>query len=321
MSKTQAVAKKKEGPESIESYLKKMQPEIARALPRHVSPERMSRIALTEFRKNPELAACDLISFLGAVVQCSQLGLEPGGALGQIYLVPFYNKKRGCKEVQVIPGYKGLIELARRSGRITSIAARAVYDGDEFSYQYGLDEQCIHRPTTGPRGDLTHVYAVVQFKDGGRDFEVMTRSEVELVRDGLKFPNPVWKSHFDEMAKKTVIRRISKRLPLSPELIDASNLDDNYGEQHNYNVFDIEHTEPVTLASDSTTVKEVNAEMAAEAETNQAKVLFDKIEKHVAAQIAAGATAEQVEELIGIPMEKVAECNFEQLTAIWDSLN
>ena len=175
---------------------------------------------MTEFRKDPKLATCDLTSFLGAIVQCAQLGLEPGSALGHVYLIPFKNRRRNCTEVQIIIGYKGLVELARRSGMVISITPRAVHEGDEFSYRYGLNEECEHRPTADTPGELSHVYVVVKFKDGGHDFEVMTRAEVENVRNGLKFPNPVWESHFEEMAKKTVIRRIAKRLPLSPEFAD-----------------------------------------------------------------------------------------------------
>src|SRR5699024_349340 len=112
-----------------------MKEQLAAALPRHMTAERMIRIATTEIRKVPALGNCDTMSFVSAIVQCSQLGLEPGSALGHAYLLPFGNKneKSGKKNVQLIIGYRGMIDLARRSGQIASLSARVVREGDEFS--------------------------------------------------------------------------------------------------------------------------------------------------------------------------------------------
>ena len=205
----------------------KIKAQMALALPKHMTSDRLARIALTEIRKVPTLAKCDQTSFLGAIMQCAQLGLEPGGALGHAYLLPFENRKKGITEVQFIVGYRGMIDLARRSGQIVSLTARTVHENDEFSYQYGLSEDLKHVPATGERGALQYVYAVAKLKDGGVQFEVMSRSDVDKVRAQSKAGNyGPWQTHYDEMAKKTVIRRLFKYLPVSIELATAVTMDE-----------------------------------------------------------------------------------------------
>jgi len=205
----------------------KIKAQMALALPKHMTSDRLARIALTEIRKVPTLAKCDQTSFLGAIMQCAQLGLEPGGALGHAYLLPFENRKKGITEVQFIVGYRGMIDLARRSGQIVSLTARTVHENDEFSYQYGLNEDMRHVPATGERGALLYVYAVAKLKDGGVQFEVMSRSDIDKVRAQSKAGNyGPWQTHYDEMAKKTVIRRLFKYLPVSIELATAVTMDE-----------------------------------------------------------------------------------------------
>ena len=205
----------------------KIKAQMALALPKHMTSDRLARIALTEIRKVPTLAKCDQTSFLGAIMQCAQLGLEPGGALGHAYLLPFENRKKGITEVQFIVGYRGMIDLARRSGQIVSLTARTVHENDEFSYQYGLNEDLKHVPATGDRGALLYVYAVAKLKDGGVQFEVMSRSDIDKVRAQSKAGNyGPWQTHYDEMAKKTVIRRLFKYLPVSIELATAVTMDE-----------------------------------------------------------------------------------------------
>jgi recombination protein RecT len=214
---------------TIEDLLKKHGPEIALALPQHVTPERLLRIALSEVRRNPRLAQCSAPSLLGAIFTCAQLGLEPGGALGHCFLIPYRD------ECQFQIGYKGMIELARRSGQIQSLSARSVYENDHFEYSYGLHEDLVHQPATGERGELTHAYAVARLMDGGIQFEVMDRYELEEIRDGsqgyqtaIKYnkKDTPWISSFDEMCRKTVIRRMFKYLPVSIELVKAASLDE-----------------------------------------------------------------------------------------------
>lgn len=203
--------------------------QMALALPKHMTADRLARIALTEVRKVPALARCDQTSFLGAIMQCASLGLEPGGALGHAYLLPFENRKKGTTEVQFIVGYRGMIDLARRSGQIVSIEARTVHAADKFRVALGLEPKLEHEPAweADDRGPLRFVYAVAKLHGGGVQFDVMSRAEIEKVRAQSKAGQSVpWVSHFDEMAKKTVIRRLFKYLPVSIEIARAVGLDE-----------------------------------------------------------------------------------------------
>lgn len=210
----------------------KVKAQMALALPKHVTAERLARVALTEVRKNPALARCDQTSFLGALMTCAQLGLEPGGPLGHAYLIPFENRKANRSEVQFIVGYRGMIDLARRSGQIVSIEARPVYEGDKFEVSFGLDSSLHHvpdfdNPNRVQPDKLLFVYAVAKLKDGGVQFDVMSRREVEAVRAqsraGTSGP---WVTHFEAMALKTVVRRLFKWLPVSVELAAAIEADE-----------------------------------------------------------------------------------------------
>jgi recombination protein RecT len=216
-------------------------PAIKAVLPEHMKPERMMKIALRCLRTTPKLMACTLESLFGAVITCSQLGLEPNTPQGHIYLIPFENKRKRCHEVQVLIGYKGLVDLARRSGEIDTLSTRPVFENDEFEIEYGTDESIRHRPCLdGDPGEMIGVYAVAKLKGGGVQFEFMPRSAIERIRDGSqgyqsavrfnKNDNP-WQTNFEEMARKTAIRRITKYLPSSVELSGALALDDRSGAQ------------------------------------------------------------------------------------------
>ena len=255
----------------VAQLLKSQLAEIKRALPTHLSPDRFARIALTELRKNPQLTQCDPFSFLGAVIQCAQLGLEPGNGLGHAYLIPFKNRKLGVTECQFIPGYKGLIDLCRRSGQIDSISARVVYEKDFFEFEYGDDERIKHRPYVvpvddegkpmGDAGRIMFVYAIAKLKDGGVQREVMTREQIMRVRDRGN-TNPVWETDFDEMARKTVVRRIVKYLPVSASLstaISADNSAYNGETQENWKALDINY-EPQAALPDPEKFKEVSSQ-------------------------------------------------------------
>lgn len=219
----------------------KFKSQLAVALPKHMNSERMTRIALTEIRKVPKLAECNQASFLGALMVCAQLGLEPGAALGHAYILPFdkRQKVRGewktvDTEAQLIIGYRGMIDLARRSGQILSIESRAVFSADRFEVSFGLDSRLVHEPAwdVADRGELRFVYAVAKLKDGGVQFEVMSRADVERIRSQSKAKESgPWVTHFEEMAKKTVLRRLFKYLPISIELQTAVSLDERADEQ------------------------------------------------------------------------------------------
>lgn len=195
--------------------------QLALAVPKHLNADRMARIAATEVRKNKALLNTEPTSFLGSVMQAAQLGLEPGSALGQAYLVPYGN------QCQLIIGYKGMIDLARRSGQVLSLNAYAVREGDDFNFQLGLKPDIHHVPRLEAdriKKPITYVYAVATLKGGGYQFEVMSRAEVEAVRAKAKSKN-IWNSYFEEMAKKTVIRRLFKYLPVSIEALEITNAD------------------------------------------------------------------------------------------------
>lgn len=194
--------------------------QLRMALPKHVTPERLARIVMTQIRQVPKLLECTRESLLGAVMQCAQLGLEPG-TLGQCWIIPY------GKEATFILGYRGMAQLAWRSSMISSITARAVFEGDHFVYDFGLDK-VEHQPggETDP-AKLTHAWAAVHTSNGGRLFDVMTKKEIEKIRTqsaaGSKGP---WTTDYAEMSKKTVLRRLFKLAPLSPELQTAMALDD-----------------------------------------------------------------------------------------------
>lgn len=218
--------------DAVGALVESMKSRMAAALPKHLNADRMARVVLTEMRRVPALANCDKRSLMGAIITCSQLGLEPGNSLGHAYLIPF------GKEVTLVVGYRGLIDLARRSGQIISISARAVYANDKFSFSYGLNETVEHTPADGERGELAHVYAVARLRDGGVQFEVMSRIDIEKIRAQSKAgKSGPWISHYDEMAKKTVVRRLFKYLPVSIEIQRAVTIDEqadaNVAQDHN----------------------------------------------------------------------------------------
>lgn len=206
------------------------QKQMALAMPKSMTPDRLTRIVMTECRKTPALLKCAPESFYGAVLQCAALGLEPGSALGHCYLLPFGNgkDKQGRPNAQLIIGYRGMIDLARRSGQIISLQAYCVHEQDTFNYKLGLAPDIEHIPASvADRGKVTHVYAVAKLKGDGVQFEVMSRAEIEKVRTSSKAGNSgPWSSHWEEMAKKTVIRRLFKYLPVSIEAVRAVEIDE-----------------------------------------------------------------------------------------------
>jgi len=212
--KASGQANKPVSPEqTIRHYLERMAPEIQRALPKHLDADRLARIAMTTIRQTPKLLDCNVQSLLAAVMQSAQLGLEPN-ILGQAYIIPY------GKEAQFIIGYRGMIDLARRSGHIESIYAHPVYDQDEFDYEYGLEPKLRHKPAMGDRGEFIGAYGVAKFKDGGYHFEFMPKSEIDKRRGRSKAKNSgPWVTDYEEMACKTVIRHMFKYLPISIEIM------------------------------------------------------------------------------------------------------
>ena len=198
----------------LQPYITRMLPAIKAALPSVLTPERFSRIVTTALSSNPKLQQCTPNSFLGAMMQAAQLGVEPNTPLGQAYLIPYMN--HGKLECQFQLGYKGLIDLAYRSGEISTIQAQIVYEKDEFEYSFGLEPTLKHVPAKRDRGDATHVYAVYRKKDGGYGYEVMSMDDVRqhAQKYSKSYSNGPWKANFEEMAKKTVLKKLLKLAPL-----------------------------------------------------------------------------------------------------------
>lgn len=216
-------------------YSPGMRDQIALALPKHVDPERMLRIILTSVRRTPALLKCSRESVFGSIMQAAQLGLEPDDVLGHCYLLPYGN------ECQLILGYKGLIELARRSGLVANVRAHVVKTGDYFKYALGLKPTLEHVPyemlewedeakqrvamnvlgdSNAKVGELRAAYAIVDLKDGTKVFEVVTNEYITKIKGASqsasskhspwqKWPEPMW--------RKTAIKQALKYVPLSPE--------------------------------------------------------------------------------------------------------
>ena len=216
---TKAVSKKQ--PQTIKDYINAMSGEIAKALPQVMTPERFTRIALSAVSNTPKLGSCTPQSFLGAMMNAAQLGLEPNTPLGQAYLIPFENRKKGITECQFQIGYKGLIDLAYRSGEVKMIDAQTVYENDEFEYELGMDPVLKHKPARTNRGNPIYFYATFKLTNGGQGFQVMS---IEDVQDHAKkysktYNNGPWQTNFEEMAKKTVLKKLLKYAPLKTEFV------------------------------------------------------------------------------------------------------
>ena len=221
---TTAVAKKNKKPTMMD-FIKASEKQITKALPSAITPERFTRICMTAVTQNPDLGLCTPQSFAGAMLTAAQLGLEPNTPLGQAYLIPYNNGRTGTKECQFQVGYRGLIELAHRSGDLQSIEAHIVYENDEFEYELGLDPVLKHKPAMENRGNIEWVYAVYKLKSGGFGFEVMSVEDINKHRD--KYSQAArrgfspWNDTWEEMAKKTVIKRVLKYAPMKSEFVTA----------------------------------------------------------------------------------------------------
>ena len=218
ISKTSGSVAKKKKPQSIKDYIKVYEGEIAKALPKVMTPDRFVRIATSAVTNTPQLAQCTPKSFVGAMLNAAQLGLEPNTPLGQAYLIPFRNK--GVMEAQFQIGAKGLVELAHRAG--TNVEAHVVYENDEFTYSFGLHPDMVHKPATKDRGNPIAYYAV--WRNGENfGFEVMSHDDV--LRHARKYSKAYnsgpWQTNFEEMAKKTVIKKALKYAPLKSDIMRA----------------------------------------------------------------------------------------------------
>lgn len=223
ITKAASEIQKKKDEGGFQALLKHSWPRIAAVMPKQMNPDRMFQLAVSCYNQTQGLAQCSPASVLSCLMKCSALGLEPSAVdgLGRAYILPYNNRKTGHKEAQFIIGYKGILDLARRSGQIKDISARAVHQGDVFEYEYGLTEGLRHIPSTEPieGRPLTHVYMVAHFTDGGHYIDVMSKAEVDAVRRRSKASSSgPWVTDYEAMAKKTVIRRAFPYLPVSVEV-------------------------------------------------------------------------------------------------------
>lgn len=212
-TQTQTAITKRSTTETLSDLLRARKDSIAQLVPKHLTPERLMRVAVNCVSKTPKLQECTPTSLLQSVLVAAELGLEPGGALGHLYLVPY---KDQCT---AIIGYRGLIELARRSGEIASIRAVVVHEKDSFRLVEGIDQTIEHEPfLDGDPGRLRLVYCVVKLKDGGVHVELMTRAQVDGIKARSRSrDNGPWVTDYEEMAKKTVAKRALKWQPISSE--------------------------------------------------------------------------------------------------------
>jgi recombination protein RecT len=212
-----ALVSSKDKQATIKDLLERSKTSIAAVLPKHLTPERLLKVALSATARNPSLLACTPQSILLAVMQSAELGLEIGGLLGEAYFVPF----KGT--IQLIVGYRGLLKLARNSGQLKTVEVRIVNANDYLEIEYGLNPKLVHKPClTGDPGEMVHVYAIAHYKDEAYQSEFMTRAQIDAIRTRSKAgTDGPWVTDFDEMAKKTVLRRLLKTAPLSPELANA----------------------------------------------------------------------------------------------------
>jgi recombination protein RecT len=208
----------------IRQNLEVMAPELKAALPKHVTVEKFSRVAMTAIQQNPDLVAADRRSLFGAVVRLAQDGLLPDGREAALVIFNTKNRSGGWdKKVQAMPMIAGVLKKIRQSGDVAKVGAQVVCENDHFVWKLGFDEDVEHTPPAldKPRGRVIGAYATAVLKDGSRLIEVMSIEEIEKVRAVSKSKDKgPWVSWFEEMARKTVMRRLSKRLPMSTDLED-----------------------------------------------------------------------------------------------------
>lgn len=241
-----AAARAPEGRPTIQQYIAQMKTGIKAALPSVMTPERFTRITLSALSSNPKLQECTPPSFLGAMMTAAQLGLEPNTPLGQAYLIPYWNGKKRCRECQFQLGYKGLIDLAYRSGEVSIIMAQVVYEKDDFSYSFGLEPSLKHVPAMKDRGAAVYVYALFKTKDGGYGYEVMSIDDVRnhAQKFSKSYDDGPWQTNFEEMAKKTVLKRVLKYAPLKSEFLRAVAQDEVIKTEISADMYEVQGTYP-----------------------------------------------------------------------------
>lgn len=212
---------------TLQDMINGAMPTIKEIAPRHASPEKLLKLLLKTIRTTPRILDCEPRSVVHCFIGASELGLDLGGVTGEAYMVPFNDRKRGVVVATLIPGYRGLMKLARQSGKIDVIEPACVYEHEVYEYQLGLQPILKHIPApTEDRGELIAAYAIARYLSGQTQFVWMWRKDIEKVRPSHAGTDSPWHTHFDEMVLKTPIRRLAKFLPASPELAKAIALDE-----------------------------------------------------------------------------------------------
>jgi recombination protein RecT len=205
----------------IQKILDAYKLQIAQAIPKNITPERLIMVATTVVNRNPDLQKCTVPTVVGAIMQSAILGLDPTPALGHCAFIPYKNNKTGLHECQFMIEYGGYITLARRSGEVLSVNAQVVYEKDEFRWEYGLDPVLIHKPAKENRGELKYAYCIWKMANGEQYFEVMNKEDVmkaKNVSQSARSDYSPWKHFESEMWRKTAVRRSRKYVPLSVEV-------------------------------------------------------------------------------------------------------
>lgn len=321
--------------------------ELGQALPAHLNPERMVRIALTAIRLNPELAQCTPESFIGSLFVLAQVGLEP--IAGRAYLLPFNNNRKvgfqngkpvfhRFKDVQAVIGYKGLADLFYRHESALALDMQTVHENDEFDYQYGTESYLHHRPAKGNRGQSIGYYAVAKMKAGGVVFRYMSREEVlEHAKQHSKTwdqekqqfnPRTPWATDFDAMAMKTVLIQLSKLLPLSIELQQAISVDETSREYRKgvNSALDLRDTTSWDAAIDITPEEPGPAASGLSPIAKKGNISQDTFDLIMKARAKVGDQdffkvlgIEGYETIEQIPNEEKAKAFLEELRKVWEA--
>lgn len=228
IAKAQSVEKS-----GFDAFLSRHADKITSVLSRNIDKTQYLAQIVSEARRNPNLLECTRPSLISTIAACAQLNLSLGSLLGHAWIIPYRNNQKGITEAQFQIGYKGWIELGRRSGKVRTISAQVVYENDLFEFEYGSTPYLRHVPAKSNPGEIIAFYAIVHLDDGSPQFEVMWRHQVDAHYKKYAPKNPIWAKNYEEMAKKTVIKKLFKLLPISTEIARAVTLDDyaEVGEQ------------------------------------------------------------------------------------------
>jgi len=218
--------------EMFRDFMERHKRDFEMVVPRHLSPERVMRVAISACRRNPKLMTCWLPSVVGGCLEASALGLEINTPLHHAYLVPFKNNKTRRTEAELIIGYEGYIELMYKHPKVLSVFHNVVYMNDTFSYRYGMNEDLQHiELESGDRGEIRGFYAYAKMTGEAYRFVYVSKSEADRVRDEYSKSyqadpkESTWATDYIAMGCKTALRKLQKFVPKSAEAARAVEAD------------------------------------------------------------------------------------------------